>query len=189
MTVRSTYKPLCRIRHNGLVRGAARRPRAEKPAPASRRLACASSRRVESFRVLTGAAATRLARGSTRLFSGWKRKSKSRCGRARPRIPAQLSLPALVSTIRTSVRPWMAVLADGRTRPSMVCCESKLSATGGDHPARAAAWMSMRHPAWKGSRATKPASLAPGSSLSSNPWVMPRCRVQTAGWFSRTASR
>jgi hypothetical protein len=188
MTVRSTYKPLCRIRHNGFVRG---RRGDHWPKSRHRRLAAYPARARGASRVSAFSPERQrhdLRGGSTRLFSGWKRKSKSRC-RARPRIPAQLSLPALVSTIRTSVRPWMAVLVDGRTRPSMVCCESKLSATGGNHPARAAAWMSMRHPASKGSRATKPASLAPGSSLSSNPWVMPRCRVQTTGWFSRTASR
>lgn len=48
---------------------------------------------------------------------------------------------------------------------------------------------SIRQPAASGSRGTKPASLACGWSTSSSPRVMPRCSVQTASWFSRTASR
>ena len=48
---------------------------------------------------------------------------------------------------------------------------------------------SMRQPAASGSRGTKPASRVWGAMASSRPRVMPRCKVHTTGWLSRTTSR
>jgi hypothetical protein len=48
---------------------------------------------------------------------------------------------------------------------------------------------SIRHPARSASLGTKSVSRVAGSSWSSRPRVSPRCRAQTTGWFSRTASR
>jgi hypothetical protein len=60
------------------------------------------------------------------------------------------------------------------------------------HPAQRpsrASLTSIRQPASYGSLATKSASRAVRSSRSSMPFVMPRCSMQTTGWFWATASR